>query len=161
MPCLTPQQTPGTQGRLVLMASPGRTRTCNISVNSLGGQNSKCCVWCRLRKTRSHSFFSIRTQSCTQIFGRCSTGGPSPSVLDDDGQCPFQWCDKAPVQGARTLNGDASAAIGKPSWGPRWVRRRTHPDPLQDGSTTCDGRTFAPTAQCPRRTTGEFPPQSG
>jgi hypothetical protein len=43
---------------------------CNDSVNSRGGQKSKCRVWCRLHKTRSHSCFSGCTQSCTHASPR-------------------------------------------------------------------------------------------
>ncbi len=48
------------------VGSPGRIRTYSLSVNSRAGQKSKCRVWCRLHKTRSHSYFSSCTQSCTQ-----------------------------------------------------------------------------------------------
>jgi hypothetical protein len=44
----------------------GRIRTSNISVNSRGGQKSKCRVWCRLHKTRTHSSLFSCTQSCPQ-----------------------------------------------------------------------------------------------
>jgi hypothetical protein len=40
------------------------------SVKSRGGQKSKCRVWCRLHKTRSHSYISSCTQSCTHVIER-------------------------------------------------------------------------------------------
>src|SRR6266436_2023264 len=40
--------------------------TVNPSVNSRGGQKSKCPIWCRLRELPSHFSFSSCTQSCTQ-----------------------------------------------------------------------------------------------
>ena len=43
--------------------SPGRTRTCNISVNSRGCQNPKCPIWCRLQESERHSSLF----SCTQL----------------------------------------------------------------------------------------------
>ena len=47
-----------------------RVHSINPSVNSQGGQKSKCRVWCRLHKTRSHSYFSSCTQSCTQKYSQ-------------------------------------------------------------------------------------------
>jgi hypothetical protein len=48
------------------VGSPGRIRTYSLSVNSRGGQKSKCPIWCRLQEIGSHFSYSNCTQSCTQ-----------------------------------------------------------------------------------------------
>jgi hypothetical protein len=52
------------------VGSPGRTRTCSLSVNSCCSQKSKCRIWCRLRKIQSHSHLFSCTQSRTQTLLR-------------------------------------------------------------------------------------------
>jgi hypothetical protein len=59
------------------LASPESRRgiqICYDSVNSRWGQKSKCRVWRRFHKTRSHSYFSTCTQSCTQKVFAINTG---------------------------------------------------------------------------------------
>jgi hypothetical protein len=51
----------------VRFGSPGKTRTCNPSVNSRGCQNSKCPIWCRLHENGGHSSLFSCTHSCTQL----------------------------------------------------------------------------------------------